>query len=135
MTASCLALQQAVVAALTADSGVLAALGGPRVYDDTPQPPTFPYVTIGQTTVRASDGDLSAADEHIFTLHVWSRAKGRREALAITGEICRVLHDQSLTLTGHRLVNLRHDFSEARRDRDGDTIHGIARFRAVTEPI
>ncbi len=135
MTGSSLALQQAVVAALSADSGLLAALGGPRLYDDTPQPPSFPYVTIGQTTIRASDGDLAPADEHIFTLHVWSRAKGRREALAIIGELCRALHDQPLPLTGHRLVNLRHDFSEARRERDGDTIHGIARFRAVTEPL
>lgn len=135
MTGSSLALQQAVVAALSADSGLLAALGGPRLYDDTPQPLSFPYVTIGQTTIRASDGDLAPADEHIFTLHVWSRAKGRREALAIIGELCRALHDQPLTLTGHRLVNLRHDFSEARRERDGDTIHGIARFRAVTEPL
>ena len=38
------------------------------------------------------------------------------------------------TLTGHRLINLRHEFSEARRDPDGETTHGIARFRAVTEP-
>ena len=44
------------------------------------------------------------------------------------------LHDQPLTLAGHRLINLRHELSEARRDPDGDTIHGIARFRAVTEP-
>jgi hypothetical protein len=43
------------------------------------------------------------------------------------------LHDQDLTLSGHRLVNLRHESSEARRDSDGETFHGIARFRAVTE--
>ncbi len=43
------------------------------------------------------------------------------------------LHDQDLTLAGHRLINLRHEFSEARRDSDGETFHGIARFRAVTE--
>jgi len=36
-------------------------------------------------------------------------------------------------LSGHRLINLRHEFSEARRDSDGETFHGIARFRAVTE--
>lgn len=135
MIASSLALQQAIVAVLSSDDSLLAAIGGPRIYDDTPQPPVFPYVTIGQTTVRAADGDLAPADEHIFTLHVWSRAKGRREALAIIGELCRILHDRPLTLLDHRLINLRHDFSEARRDRDGDTIHGIARFRALTEPV
>ena len=50
------------------------------------------------------------------------------------GAVRTALHDQPLTLTGHRLINLRHEFSEARRDPDGETIHGIARFRAVTEP-
>ena len=34
----------------------------------------------------------------------------------------------------HHLVNLRHEFSEARLDPDGDTFHGIVRYRAVTEP-
>ncbi len=40
-----------------------------------------------------------------------------------------------LTLAGHRLVNLRQEFAEHRREPDGETIHGIARFRAVTEPV
>jgi hypothetical protein len=44
------------------------------------------------------------------------------------------LHDQPLTLVDHDLVNLRHEFSEARPDPDGDTYHGIVRYRAVTEP-
>jgi hypothetical protein len=44
------------------------------------------------------------------------------------------LHDQALSLAGHRLVNLRHELSEARREPDGDTTHGIVRYRAVTEP-
>lgn len=135
MTASALALQQSIVGTLAADAGLLAALGGARIYDDTPQPASFPYVTIGRTTVRAADADLQPADEHLLTLHVWSRVQGRREALAIIDELRRCLHDKPLTLTGHRLVNLRHEFSEVRRDRDGETIHGLIRFRALTEPL
>lgn len=135
MISSALALQQAIVATLANDSGVLAALGGSRIYDDTPQPAAFPYATIGQTTARSADSDLSSTDEHIFTLHIWSRARGRREALAIADAIRLALHDKPLTLTAHKLINLRHDFSDARRERDGDTIHGTVRFRAVTEPL
>ena len=44
------------------------------------------------------------------------------------------LHDQPIAVADHRLVNLRHEFSEARRDADGETYHGIVRYRAVTEP-
>ena len=49
-------------------------------------------------------------------------------------ELRAALHDQPLTLSGHRLINLRHEHSEARREPDGETYHGIARFRATTEP-
>ena len=69
----------------------------------------------------------------MVTLHVWSRGSGRKEALEIMGAARVVLHDQTLSLSGHRLVNLRHTFSEVRRDTDGETYHGIVRFRAVTE--
>ncbi len=46
----------------------------------------------------------------------------------------RALHDSALALTGHRLVNLRHELTDTRRDPDGETYHGIVRLRAVTEP-
>jgi hypothetical protein len=43
-------------------------------------------------------------------------------------------NDQTLPLSDHDLVNLRHEFAEVRLDPDGDTFHGIVRYRAVTEP-
>ena len=51
-----------------------------------------------------------------------------------SSSIRAVLHDQPLVLADHYLINLRHEFSEARLDPDGDTFHGIVRYRAVTEP-
>jgi len=50
------------------------------------------------------------------------------------GALREALHDRPLAVTGHRLVNLRHEFSDARRETDGDTYHGIVRLRAVTKP-
>ena len=127
-------LQQSVFARLTGDSAVLALLGAPRVYDDVPQGTAFPYLTLGQSLARDWSTGTDEGSEHILTLHVWSQARGKKEAHAIMGALRTALHDQALTLSGHRLVNLRHEHSEVRRDPDGDTIHGIARFRAVTEP-
>ena len=135
MTSAALALQQSLFATLTADAPLIAVLGAPRIHDSVPQAETFPYVTFGQSTVRAADTATESGDEHIVTLHVWSRAKGRREAYTIIDALRSALHDRPLALTGHHLVNLRHEFSEARPDPDGETIHGIARFRAVTEPL
>ena len=128
------ALQQSVFAKLASDSALLALLGSPRIYDDVPQGSDFPYLTFGQSVARDWSTGSEDGNEHVLTLHVWSQAKGKKEAHEIMGALRTALHDQSLTLSGHRLVNLRHEHSEARRDTDGETYHGIARFRAVTEP-
>jgi hypothetical protein len=72
--------------------------------------------------------------EHELTLHVWSRAGGKKQVQEIMESVKAVLHDKPLLLEDHYLINLRYAFSEARLDPDGDTFHGIVRYRAVTEP-
>lgn len=135
MTDAGFALQQAFHDRLASDSAVVALLGGPRIYDDVPVRAEFPYVTFGQSIERDWSAGTDEGYEHTLTLHVWSRAHGRKEAKAVLAAARAALHDASLSLEGHRLVNLRHEFSDARRDPDGDTYHGTARFRAVTEPL
>lgn len=134
MAGAAWALQQAIFAALTADAGLTTLLGGARVYDTVPERAAFPYMTFAQTAERDWSTGGAEGSEHVVTLHVWSRGAGRKEALAIMGAARDLLHDQTLTLSGHSLVNLRHEFSEVRRDADGETYHGIVRLRAVTEP-
>lgn len=135
MASSSFALQKAFYLKLTADAALNALLGGPRVYDDVPVRGEFPYVTFGQTTERDWSTGTDIGGEHVVTLHVWSRAPGRKEADEIIDAVRTALHDQALSLSGHRLVNLRHEFSDARRDADGESYHGITRYRAVTEPV
>jgi hypothetical protein len=133
-TSAALALQRAIYAALTGDVTLNALMGGQRIYDDVPQREPHPYVSFGQSSAMdwASLGE--DGEEHTVTLHVWSRHGGKTEALAIMAAIRNVLHDAALTLDEHRLVNLRHEFSDVRREPDGDTVHGTVRYRAVTEP-
>jgi len=134
MSSSSWALQQSIFAVLAADATLVALLGGPRVYDDVPQASAFPYLTFGHSLVRDWSTGSEDGSEHVVTLHVWSQEKGKKEAHEIMGAVRTALHDQALSLAGHRLVNLRHELSEARREPDGDTTHGIVRYRAVTEP-
>ena len=84
------ALQKAVHAALVGDADVLAALGGARVYDHVPRGAAYPYVTIGQTSVRDWSTGSGDGGEHTLTLHVWSKAAGRGETQAVIGAIRRV---------------------------------------------
>jgi hypothetical protein len=134
MSSAALELQKTVFATLTGDAGLVAALGGPRVHDLAPANAPFPYVTFGRTSVQDWDTGTDSGSEHLFTLHVWSKARGKTETLEIMEMIRSALHDVDLALDQHRLVNLRLDFQEARFNEDLAVHHGIIRFRAVTEP-
>jgi hypothetical protein len=128
------ALQRGIYQALASSSDLTALLGGVRIYDDAPQAASFPFITLGQSVIRDWSTGTEDGAEHDLTLHVWSRTGGKKQVQAVIGAIIAALHDQALLLEDHELVNLRHQFSEARLDPDGDTFHGIVRFRAVTEP-
>ena len=128
------ALQRGVYQALAGSLELTTLLGGVRVYDDAPQAAPYPFITLGQSVIRDWSTGSEDGAEHNLTLHVWSRSGGKKQMLEITEAIRAVLHNQPLALADHHLVNLRHEFSEARLDPDGDTFHGIVRYRAVTEP-
>lgn len=135
MASAALELQKAIHAALSGDGSLLGLLGGPRIWDDVPRGAAYPYVSFGQSTERDWSTGSEEGYEHILTLHVWSRSKGERETHLIMAAMRNALHDAALIVAGHRLVNLRHEFSDAMRDADGETYHGIVRYRAVTEPV
>lgn len=126
-------LQKAVHAALSADAALTALLGGAHVYDDVPRGASYPYVTFGQSTERDWSTGSEDGREHLLTLHVWSRARGHKEAHLVMSAIRNVLHDVALSLTDYHLVNFRHEFQDAIREPDGETYHGVVRYRAVTE--
>ena len=130
---SAVELQKAVFEALAGDAA-LAALVGTRIFDHAPANVSFPYVTFGRTSIYDWSTGTESGSEQLFTLHIWSKAKGKSETLEIM-EIARArLDDAALGLAGHQLVNLRLEFSEARYDEDLSVYHGLLRFRAVTEP-
>jgi hypothetical protein len=128
------ALQRGVYQALAGSLDLTTLLGGVRVYDHAPQSAPYPFITLGQSAIRDWSTGTEDGAEHNLTLHVWSRSGGKKQVQEIIETIKDVLHDQPLTLSDHHLINRRHEFSEARLDPDGDTFHGIVRYRAVTEP-
>ncbi|MEW9806807.1 DUF3168 domain-containing protein [Mesorhizobium marinum] len=125
-------LQKAIFAALGA-SPALAPLVGARIFDHAPANVAFPYITFGRTSVYDWSTGSESGTEQLFTLHVWSKGKGKKEALEIMDLARAVLHEAALVLDGYHLVNLRLEFSEARYDDRNEAHHGLLRFRAVTE--
>jgi len=134
MTASSWALQSSIFQALANSPELTSLLGGERIYSNPPPAAQFPFITLGQTVNLDWSTGTEDGTEHSLTLHVWSRADSVAEVHEIIEVIRTVLHNQPLTLDDHYLVNLRHEFTEARIDPDGETLHGIVRYRAVTEP-
>jgi hypothetical protein len=127
-------LQRGIYQALAGSPALGSLLGGTRIYDDPPQAASYPFITLGESTLRDWSTGSEDGAEHLLTLHVWSRSGGKKQVLDIIEEIKSALHDRPLSLIDHHLVNLRNEFSEVRPDPDGDTFHGIVRYRAVTEP-
>lgn len=127
-------LQKAIYASLVADAPLVAVLGAARVYDDVPRAAAFPYVTFGPGTTRDWSTGTEAGAEHLVTLRAWSKAGGEKQVHEILEALRAALHEAALTVSGHRLVSLRHEVSDMLRGGDGETYQGIARFRAVTEP-
>jgi hypothetical protein len=134
MTTAPVALRAAIHRALIADGGLIAALGGAKVYDEPPRDAAFPYVTLGEARIVDASADDGPTQEHQLTLHAWSRQGGHKEAHVITGALLAALDDAPLAPAGHRLVNLRFSIADIRREADGRTYHALVRFRAVTEP-
>jgi Protein of unknown function (DUF3168) len=129
-----LALQVAMRARLLAHAPLTALLGGPNVHDHAPQGGALPYVVFAEIETRDEGTQSWPTAEHAVTLHAWSQAEGVKEVRALLAEIDAALTGAALTLTGHRLVDLRSVLTVAARI-DGVRRRGLIRFRAVTEPL
>jgi hypothetical protein len=135
MTAPAAELQKAVFAALRGNAPLVALLGGPKIHDQAPANVVFPYLTFGRTSVYDWSTDTESGTEQLFSVHVWSKSQGKREALEIMEVVRTLLDDATLNLGTQHLVSMRLEFSEARFDDRLSLHHGLLRFRAVTEPI
>jgi hypothetical protein len=99
-------LQKAIFEVLSAN-GALVALVGDRILDHAPANVAFPYITFGRSTVYDWSTGTEDGAEQFFTLHAWSKAKGKREVLEMIELARETLHDVPFDLETHRLVNMR----------------------------
>ena len=129
------ALRKAIRVALTADAILVGKLGEPRIYDEALRGGQPPYITFGDATMRDWSTGSDVGSEQFAVINVWSTQRGLREALDLSGDVQRILHDASFTLDGHRLVDIRFISGESRRESSGRFAKVSLRFRAVTEQI
>jgi hypothetical protein len=131
MTAPAAELQAAVFAELGGDAALLAALGGERIYAQAPADVAYPYIGFGRTGVYDWVTSTEKDTEQLFTLHIWSKAKGEAETVTIMELAQARLAGKVLALDERQSVELKLEFAEARYDEDLAVHHGLLRFRAV----
>lgn len=136
MTDAASQLRTALLAVLAADAPLQTLLGGPgRVHDSAPRNAPMPYLALDAILTRPIGGVALDLFEHDLGFVAWSRAGGRREALALADRVDAVLSAAAPALTGHRLVSLRLVSREARLARDRVVAEARIDVRAVTETL
>lgn len=135
MSSASWALQTAIFAALSANTGLKTLLGTPpRIYDEVPRSAAMPYLVIGEDKQADWSTATDTGTEHALTLNVWSRARGRKECKTITDTIIAALDNAALSLPAHVLISLNFRNADVQRLSDGQTTRATLRFRAITEP-
>ena len=123
----------------TAQELVFSALDGKltgcTVFDTAPFLPegapstSFPYCVIGNDTTETWDTDDTLGTQISLTLHFWSRAKGMKQVKALMDQAYGLLHRAALTKSGYLVIDCLFEFGEAMNDQDGQTKHGVQRYR------
>lgn len=130
-----LALQQAMRAALLADTALIALLAGAHIFDEVPRGEPPLHVSFAGIETRDWSVMDQKAHEHFITLEVATNERSRSLAQNICNRIEAVLDNAALSLTGHRLINLRVVFWSVARNKSEPKFGALLRFRAATEPL
>lgn len=127
------ALLRAIHARLSGDAGLMALTGGRPPVDRLTGREALPSIVFGAMESRDYSTSTEEAEEHLFSLTVWSEADGRRQAEAIAARLRALLHDAALSLEGAVLVSLMHTATRTRREAKAGRFSAELSFRAVTE--
>lgn len=93
----------------------------------------FPYIVLGESAAEPLETQAGGGYDTTLDIHTYSRALGMKEAKAVMAAISDCLHGQDFAVTGQRLVFCRLISQSLRQD--GETRHGVQRFRIITEPV
>ena len=128
-------LHKTVFKTLHQNGNLVTLLGGPNIFDRLPDRKKPPYIVVGDIATTDWSTATEAGEALSFTIHTWSRKADRQQSYTMVELIKTALNGDVVNLTDHNLVNLRCVFSEIARDVSNGFLHGLIRFRAVTEPL
>jgi hypothetical protein len=123
-------LQRSIYNRLSSDTTLGAVVTG--VFDDIPQGTAFPYVQVGQETITDIGGKDYDARSFLINVDIFSRYHGTGQVKQIADIVVGLIHEQSLTVSGQKIVSIRLENSPLIiRDPKDNTRHGVLRFRVL----
>jgi hypothetical protein len=129
-----LELQAAIVAKLKADAGVLAVVGT-RIYDEVPNNPTFPYISLGDNQVLPDKADCIDGTEIFWQIDGWARDPTFPMVKQISKAVVAALDDQNITVSGYAVIVCELNTTNYLRDPDGITRHAAISFRFLIQAL
>jgi hypothetical protein len=128
-------MRQELITNLKANAGLVAALGGQNIYDGALKGARFPHVALGEIETRPWDTQTSRGQEHIVSLHVWSRSPTPAQAHAILAKLDEWAATAKPDFSPRRCVSLRNIFWSALNTTERGLYHGVMRLRIVAETV
>lgn len=104
---------------------------GVEIVDEPGQNESFPYIVIGDTSADEAGDNCDQIWDISFSVRVWSRSDGYKEAKTLQGQINNALRWQSAVRDGYRIIKIFPATDITRRDGDGETREGEQTFRAL----
>lgn len=121
-------LQIAIFSLLNADDTLMQQVSG--IYDFVPDDAAYPFITLGENNVSDWSNAENQGTQHQFSLRIFSRNSGRKEAANIMEQLVMLLH-QGVSISGHELAFLRVISSNIILLDDGRTYRGTLNFRCL----
>lgn len=132
------ALRIAVLARLKAESAVTDLVPAARIVSVARATKVQkPYIkVVGVSDARAMDTKTSVGLQGRFEIHAFAKtlanSTGSSSAEDILAAIIAALNDNTVAPDGHALVVFVLDYRTIFEDGDGETYHGVVRFRFMT---
>ena len=128
-------LQASIVAALSADTQLIAAIGSDAIFDMPPKGKRAPYLVILRHDLIAHDADISPGHDHRIQIQIWHNDPSRAAVLALAERVIAVLTTADLSSPTLHVSHVQLDRTETAIDKKSGQARASLVFRIFSEPV
>ncbi|HHG90662.1 MAG TPA: DUF3168 domain-containing protein [Devosia sp.] len=127
-------LQASIVAALGADTQLVAAIGADAVFDMPPKGKRAPYLVILRHDLVTRDTDILPGHDHRVQIQAWHADPSRAAVLVLAERVITVMESTDLSSSTLSVSHIQLDRTETAIDRKSGQARALLVFRIFSEP-